>query len=160
MDPAASGPVLKEPTGRALVALSPQPQGLKATRLPVPVGERQDHPADPQAKPEQPGPNVRHMTPRDVVELGLDLYATGVIQWEEYALMAFHSELHPDYPQTIGALTEEPANPDGPRDFVRYWEERLDYEQRYNADDEEAVDRVRRVLAILRGISAPTDLVA
>jgi hypothetical protein len=151
---------LKEPTGRALVSLSPQQQGLKGTRLPMPVGQRQDHPAEAEQNPKNTGPDVRHMTPRDVVELGLDLYATGVIQWEEYALMAFHSELHPDYPQTIGALTGQAANPDGPRDFVRYWEERLDYEQRYNADDPEAVDRVRRVLAILRGIAAPTNLVA
>ena len=62
--------------------------------------------------------NVRQFTPRHMAELSLELYVLGYIDWDEYAMLAFQSELHPDFDRTIGALTGEKADPDRPRDFL------------------------------------------
>ena len=65
----------------------------------------------------------------------MDLYMVGVITWEEHAMLAFQPELHPDYDQTVGALTGEKADPDRPRDYVAIWEARLAFERKHNAGD-------------------------
>ncbi len=153
----------RETAGRTLVPFD-APKESAPTRALVPLtsgNQLENETADTATDQRPPGqPDVRRMTPRQFVELGLDLYASGVIQWDEYALMAFHSELHPDYPHTIGALTGEPANPDGPRDFIRHWEERLAYEERYNTENPETIAGVRHVVGILRGIDKPTNVIA
>ncbi|MEQ8666213.1 MAG: hypothetical protein RIC16_10840 [Rhodospirillales bacterium] len=93
--------------------------------------------------------DVRAMSPRDASDVGLQLYAEGLVTWEEYAELAFQPELHPSYNETIGALLGEKANPDQPRDFVAQWEERLAYEQRYNAIDSSRVKSTQRITSIL-----------
>lgn len=129
--------------GRALVPVRP-------ASLPAPT-----------APPEQPrdvatpfrdlslDANVRKMSPRDMAEVSMDLYATGALSWEEYAMLAFQPELHPDYERTIGALTGEKAEPDAPRDFVAQWEKRLAFEKRYNKDRPALIARTRHILNIL-----------
>ena len=67
-----------------------------------------------------------------MADVSLELYASGTIAFEEYELLAFQPELHPDYNLTIGALTGELAGPDKARDFVAQWEERLNFERRHN----------------------------
>jgi hypothetical protein len=84
----------------------------------------------------------------------------GILPWEEYAMLAFQAELHPDYNKTIGALTGEPAEPDRPRDFLALWEERLKFEETYNAERPHLVERTRRIVQTFRQISAPTNLTA
>ena len=49
--------------------------------------------------------DARHISPRQIAEISMDLYVGGALSWEEYALLAFQPELHPDYERTIGALT-------------------------------------------------------
>jgi len=93
--------------------------------------------------------DVRGMTPREATEVGLRLYAEGLVSWDEYAEFAFQPELHPDYNATIGALLGETAAPDAPRDFIQQWDERLAYEQRYNAIDSSRVRSTQRIAQVL-----------
>ena len=105
------------------------------------------------------GTDVRHMSPRQMAELSMDLYVGGILSYDEYALLAFQPELHPDYDATVGALTGEKAAPDQPRDYVREWEERVVFERLHNADDATRVARAERILAVLQRIDRPTDVV-
>ncbi|WP_316977367.1 hypothetical protein [Shumkonia mesophila] len=104
--------------------------------------------------------DIRRLSPRQMAETSLDLYVAGVLPWEEYAMLAFQAELHPDYNRTIGALTGEPAAPDRPRDFLGMWEERLRFEEEHNAGNPHLVARTRRIVQVFRQIASPTDLMA
>lgn len=104
--------------------------------------------------------DIRRLSPRQMAETSMDLYVAGVLPWEEYAMLAFQAELHPDYERTIGALTGQPAEPDRPRDFLHLWEERLRFEETYNAERPKLVARTRRIVNLFRRIDARTDLIA
>ena len=97
--------------------------------------------------------DVRAMTPREAANVGLQLYAEGMVSWEEYAELAFQPELHPSYDSTIGALLGETASPDAPRDFVLQWEERVAYEQRYNAIDSQRVRSTQKIARVLERLA-------
>jgi hypothetical protein len=103
--------------------------------------------------------DVRRISPREMVELSLELYLAGFLAWEEYSLLAFQPELHPDYDRTVGALTGKPATPNRPRDFIALWEDRLSFESRYNRTDPATIDRTRHILAVLRLIDGPLRVV-
>lgn len=102
--------------------------------------------------------DIRHLSPRQMAETSLDLYVAGVLPWEEYAMLAFQPELHPDYDKTIGALTGEKAAPDQPRDFLNIWEDRLKFDEKYNAENPKLVERTRRIVQVFRQIDTPTNL--
>lgn len=107
------------------------------------------------------GLSLRELSPRQMAELSLDLYAAGLVSYDEYELLAFQPELHPDYDTTVGALTGERATPDKPRDFVAFWEERLNFERRYNPQNTEMVRRARRLVELLHQLDpAPTGIAA
>jgi len=104
--------------------------------------------------------NARAISPRSMQTLSLDLYAAGIITWEEHEDLAFQADLHPDFPRTIGALTGDTALPDHPRDYVKEWEHRLDFERRHSPEGEKRT-RALRILSVLRRIdrgspTAPT----
>jgi hypothetical protein len=80
----------------------------------------------------------------------LELYADGLLEWNDHAALAFQPELHPDYDRTVGALLGTKAEPDTPRDFIAEWERRLVFELRYNPENDEAVARARRIVRALR----------
>jgi hypothetical protein len=101
--------------------------------------------------------NARAISPRAIQALSQDLYASGVLTWDEHAALAFQAELHPDFPHTIGALTGEKPRPDRPRDFVKEWEKRLDFERRYFPESP-GRDTALHILSVLRRIDAPTDV--
>lgn len=148
-------PATEGGTGRALVPVRQPPP-------PVPAGvagEAQGPAAAAGAREPVRAIDVRHLTPREMSEMSMDLYVAGILTYEEYALLAFQPELHPDYDRTVGALTGEPAEPDRPRDYIRHWEERLDFERTHNADNADVIDRTRRILQVLRRLDQPTDLV-
>lgn len=116
-------------------------------------------PADPRAltpAPESPAPhegggfNPRHVSPREIAERSLEIYADGLLEWKDHAALAFQPELHPDFDRTIGALLGTKARPDTPRDFIADWEQRLLFELRYNPENDEAVARARRIVRALR----------
>jgi hypothetical protein len=103
--------------------------------------------------------DVHAISPRRMANLSQDLYAAGVIGWDEYSMLAYQPELQPEYDRTIGALTGEPAQPDRPRDFVAIWEDRLAFEERHNPADHRQIQTSRHILATLRQIASPLNLV-
>lgn len=159
---------VREPLDQPLSVRS----GLVAVRDPetLPKAPKASRPAapEPEAPPMRVQPlravigdvDIRNITPRRMVDLGMDLYVAGVIPWEDYALLAFQPELHPDYDRTIGALTGEKAQPDRPRDFLAQWEERLRFDQKYNAERRDVVDRSERIVGVFRQIQSPTQFFA
>lgn len=94
--------------------------------------------------------DVRNLTPRQMSVLCGELFLATMISCDEYLMMAFQPELHPDYDRTIGALIGEQADPDRPRDYLRRWTDRLDFEVRHNAEDQGLIARTRNILAVLR----------
>ncbi len=105
-----------------------------------------------------PGLDVRNASPRQITNISLDLYAAGFLTYEDYTALAFQPELHPDYDRTVGALTGQPAAPDRPRDFVKYWNERLQFELRHNARDSAIVRQTGRIHELLKGLGQRTRL--
>ena len=146
---------LPSPSGRALVPVDPR-------RSVVPLTEAFDTPPPKQSfLRERIGEaDARSISPRRVSEISMDLYVNGALAWEEYAMLAFQPELHPDYDRTIGALTGQTAAPDEPRDFVRQWEARLVFERKHNADNPAMVARTQRIVDVLKQLRVATDLTA
>ena len=103
--------------------------------------------------------DTHHLSPRQMSELSLDLYAIGAISFDDYSALAFQPELHPDFDRTIGALTGERADPDRPRDFVRLWDDRADFQRRYNAARTDLVEQSERIASVLRQIETPISMV-
>ena len=103
--------------------------------------------------------DTHHLSPRQMSELSLDLYAIGAISFEDYSALAFQPELHPDFDRTIGALTGERADPDRPRDFVRLWDDRADFQRRHNAARTDLVKQSERIASVLRQIKTPISMV-
>jgi hypothetical protein len=106
------------------------------------------------------GFDIRNASPRRVAEVSMDLYVAGLLDWEEYAMLAFQPELHPDYNRTVGALTGLEAAPDRGRDFLAEWEERLAFEQKYRGEKDQAAMRALRIVTLFRSLEVPSRLVA
>ena len=153
--PIQPGQIVPESTGRDLV---PVPKGPP----PVIHGGRKD------AMVDQGGGkdirvnalNMRHISPRQISQTGQDLYTIGAIGWDEYEMLAFQPELHPDFDLTIGALIGDTADADRPRDYIEIWEKRLRFERRYNPDQIRQIRQAEHLVSILRQIDNPTNLVA
>jgi len=96
--------------------------------------------------------NARAMTPRQMQSLSLDLYVSGILSWEEHVDLMFQPDLLPNFSTTIGALTGERPRPDQPRDFVRVWEQKLDFERRFAPTQNAPQDRALSILSVLRRI--------
>jgi len=103
--------------------------------------------------------DVRRISPREMTDFSLDLYAAGVVAFDEYSALSLHPELHPDFDKTIGALTGERAAPDRKRDFLGYWEEKLRFQERRLRPNPEELDRTRRIVTVLRVIGRRTHIV-
>lgn len=80
----------------------------------------------------EPRFDLRNMSPRAFADTTHELYLEGTLEWEEFKMVGFPSELDPRYDETIGALTGEKANPDQPKDMLAQWEQRVDFEKRHN----------------------------
>jgi len=93
----------------------------------------------------------RNMSPRQLADWAHEMYLCRMLTWEEYCMAGFPPELHPQYNRTIGALTGKLAQPDAPRNMIRVWEERLSFMLRYYESDEPDVQRVEKLLRLLRG---------
>ena len=140
----ASGHKTKRQTGREIVVFKPN-SPLKTVH-----GGRIDHSESP-LKAMILDVNARSISPRALQELSLELYAGAILSWEEHEDLAFQVDLHPDFPHTIGALTGETPLPDQPRDFVKEWEQRLDFESRH-APKSPKHERALHILSVLRRI--------
>ena len=100
--------------------------------------------------------NFRNVSPRQISNISLELYAGGLLSYEDYTAIAFQPELHPDYNRTIGALTGETAAPDQRRDFVSIWNERLQFDLRHFASNSNAVKQTARIHDLLQRLGPPT----
>lgn len=133
------------PGGRALVPFTPfGPPALAQPPAPVPARA-----ADTGFKDLRVDANVRSMSPREMADVSMELYAAGAVSWEEYAMLAFQPELHPDFERTVGALIGEKAEPDKRRDFIATWERRLTFEKRYNKDRPYLIERTQHIVNVL-----------
>lgn len=99
------------------------------------------------------GIDVRKISPREISDFGLDLYAAGIISFEDYSALSHHPELNPHFDKTIGALTNEKARPEYKRDFVRYWEEKLAFTKRYKSIDIDTREQAKRIVGLMRYLS-------
>lgn len=102
--------------------------------------------------------HATHMSPRQMLEFSENLYAAGLVSFDDYEALAFQPELHPDFDKTIGALTGERAAPDRPRDFVDDWGKRLDYAQRYYPANSSEVRQAQRIHEALKSFPTRTDI--
>ncbi|MBO6520646.1 MAG: hypothetical protein JJ900_08120 [Rhodospirillales bacterium] len=103
-------------------------------------------------------PDVRYMTPREMQDYSQNLYAAGVISFEDYEALAFQPDLHPDFARTIGALTGEKPQPDRPRDYIRQWSDRVEYTQRYYPQNSNEVRQAHRIHEALNAFPRRTDI--
>lgn len=142
-------------TSRALVPVTPH-------RPPIPIAEAFESavPGTDPLRQRVGSVDARNLSPRQIADVSMDLYVGGALSWEEYAMLAFQPELHPDYDRTIGALTGEPAAPDRPRDFVAQWETRLAFERKHNPDKPDLVSRTQRIVDVLRYLNDATNVTA
>lgn len=99
------------------------------------------------------GMNVRRISPREMSDFSLDLYAAGIISFDDYSALSEHPELNPYFDKTIGALTNEKAQPDGKRDLVRYWEDKLDFAMRHTLPNNRNLDQAKRIVGLMRYLS-------
>ncbi|MDP6787937.1 MAG: hypothetical protein QGI13_12500 [Rhodospirillales bacterium] len=106
------------------------------------------------------GFDIRNASPRRLAEASMDFYVAGLLDWEEYAMLAFQPELHPDYDRTIGALTGRRAAPDKGRDCLAEWEERLAFEQKYRGEKDETAMRTLHIVTLFQRLDAPSRMVA
>lgn len=97
----------------------------------------------------QPAADPRHATARAIAQLAMDLYLDGSLGFEDSAMLGFQADLNRRFAPTIGALTGEVAAPDGVRDYVALWEERLAFERRHNPDGIAVHQRMARIIAAL-----------
>ena len=104
--------------------------------------------------PAAPDPGLRAMSPRDFADFTHELYLAGRLDWAEYRMVGFPSELDPRWDATIGALTGERAAPDRPRDMLAEWERRVDFMHRFQAGYPATVI-AERVLALFQHMSPP-----
>ncbi len=132
--------------GRALVCLS-------SARSLEPIANTRRSFIESPLNPSLINVNARAISPRAVQALSQDLYAGGVLTWEEHVEMSFQADLHPDFTRTIGALTGEKPFPDSPRDFIKIWEHRVAFERRQSRKSPEH-DCALHILGILRRIDA------
>jgi len=146
--------------GGALVALESRPPKRHREDI-KPISRKGPQPAiaPPSRSNRKAGPNVRYLSPRQMLEYSQNLYAAGIIGFEDYEAMAFQPDLHPHFNKTIGALTGQCAAPDRPRDFIRHWQDRLNYVQRYYAADAFEVRQAIRIIKALIAFPQHDDIV-
>ena len=98
--------------------------------------------------------DMRNISPRDFADATHELYMDGTLSWNEFKMVGFPSELDPRFDETIGALIGEKANPDQPKDMLGQWEQRVDFEKRYNPNPDQ-VKTAEGTLQKLTYISQP-----
>jgi len=130
---------------------SPPPLAARKENLPVLVKNPRQI--------EAPKPTgYSKLSPRQMVTLSLDLYIAGALSFEDYAELAFQPELHPDFNATIGALTGEKAEPDRPRDFVRLWQDKAEFQRRHNNERQDLIEQSERIAEVLSKIKSPANV--
>jgi hypothetical protein len=100
------------------------------------------------------------MSPRRFADVTHELYMEGTLSWPEFQMVGFPSELDPRYDETIGALTGEKAQPDRPKDMLGQWEQRVEFERRYNPNPEQVAVAESALRKLARQAQPPLRLSA
>ena len=93
--------------------------------------------------------DVRWISPSDMAEISLDLYAMGLVTFEDYSALAYHAELHPEYDRTIGALTGQSAAPERRRDLIVEWTDKKTFLQKHCPGNRELINQSERIVSLL-----------
>ena len=139
--------------GRALVPYAP----------PLPPERVSEQPAqtfETVLRPAAHGFDPRNTTPRAIQRESETLYLEGILSWDEHAQLSVQADMHPDYQQTIGALTGETSDPERPRDYIQIWQRRLSFERRHSGLNSEPAQQATHILSLLRRLEHPTDIIA
>ena len=140
--------------------IAPRPGALlphfNQANLPVPLPNTEEQRRDRAMQMAHVDVDIRSVPPREMSGLGLELYVSGHLSWDDYAELAFQPQLHPRYDATIGALEGKTAEPNTPQDFVRVWEERLSFDVRYNGDDTKRIQQTERIVGVMRQLAGAT----
>lgn len=99
-----------------------------------------------------PRRDVRRIAARELAQLGRGLYIAGHLNDEELVLLTRQPDLHPAFDRTIGALIGERADPERPQDAIARLEARLRFLHMYPDGTAAPLDRIRRVLDVLRRV--------
>jgi hypothetical protein len=102
--------------------------------------------------------NVRNVSPSQMVETSLDLYAMGLISFDDYSALAYHPELHPSFDRTIGALTGEAAAPERKRDYVYEWEQKNRFLRRHSPKNKFLIQQSERIGKMLSSLARLANL--
>lgn len=90
--------------------------------------------------------DLNNITPRDMATMSSELYSSGVISFEEHAMISFQPELNTSQPAKFGS-------PDTPRDFIQDWESRLELQKQYRAP-KEFIEKTEHTLNLLKNLNS------
>lgn len=85
--------------------------------------------------------NVRRLSPRQMISLSRELFNIGLINYDQHAILCVHPETNPRFKPQPG------RGADVPRDFVTYWENRLNEQVLYGTP--QGVEDVQDILILL-----------
>ena len=95
--------------------------------------------------------NIEYMSHRDMADLSNRLYKEGIITQEESRVLAFQPELHPDFDFTTENETNDFTEPDGKRNYLHLWREKVAlYEEVGNSKE---ASNSRQILTILENLN-------
>jgi len=153
-DPQRQEPRLTNASSAQDVTALPPAASSSLTALPAPTAPSSlptPPPLPTPAEPQNARYDMRNISPRNFADATHELYMDGTLNWEEFKMVGFPSELDPRYDETIGALIGDKANPDQPKDMLSQWEQRVDFEKRYNPNPTQVqtADSVLQKLSLL-----------
>jgi hypothetical protein len=97
------------------------------------------------------GYDLRNITPRQTQELAKKLYEAGVLDANEYALLAFQPEV--DNPETYREITGLEPQPDQPSDLIAKYRTLLKKQQESGAH-RDTTDLTRQLVQMLSNLTA------
>ena len=65
--------------------------------------------------------DVRNMSPKQMSQMSQQLFDSGLISFEDHALLSFQPEMNYETQQIL------PGNPEQPKDFIQQWEEQRQF---------------------------------
>ncbi len=97
--------------------------------------------------------DVENISPRDMATMSQILYDSGMISFQNHALLSFQPELNPDFDSTIGKMTDTIGQPDAPINFLKEWKDRLEQEIK-DGYPEHMIKNTKEVVSILDNFDA------
>lgn len=93
--------------------------------------------------------NLHHASPRQMVDMSTQLLESGSITFDEHSLISFQPEFNSDQFQQIYG---HPPYPDGPRDFLYEWENKLSA-QRQAGSNPAIIEKTEHIVYLLHNLN-------